>query len=162
MRSVTGTRTSKEHDFREFWTKTVGTTTTSSPSTSCRGLSTYTCIKALKCRRQALFLIQIQNLKSDFRDFERCIMFIVRQKAYVLEVSEYQLISCGQNMVHLKIYRLYSGLGLKWLHPSWSESWWNSQLMKWVDSWWNRKNLGETSWILVNVYFTKMKSMLET
>ena len=59
MRSVTGMRTSKGHDFREFWTRT-----------SCGGLSTYTCIKALKCRRQPLFLMQIQNLMFDFRGFD--------------------------------------------------------------------------------------------
>ena len=33
-------------------------------------ISTYTCIQALKCRMQALFLMQIQNLKSDFQDFD--------------------------------------------------------------------------------------------
>ena len=30
----------------------------------------YTCIQALKCRMQALFLFQIQNLKSDCQDFD--------------------------------------------------------------------------------------------
>ena len=44
MRSVTGTRTSKEHDFREFWTRTRTGTRTARTSTSCVGLSTYTCI----------------------------------------------------------------------------------------------------------------------
>ena len=33
-------------------------------------ISTYTCIQALKCRMQALSLVQIQNLESDFRGFD--------------------------------------------------------------------------------------------
>ena len=33
-------------------------------------ISTYTWIQALKCRLQALFLMQIRNLKSDFRGFD--------------------------------------------------------------------------------------------
>ena len=33
-------------------------------------ISTYTCIQALKFRMQALFLMQIQNLKSDFWGFD--------------------------------------------------------------------------------------------
>ena len=33
-------------------------------------IRTYTWIQALKCRMQALFLMQIQNLKSDFRGID--------------------------------------------------------------------------------------------
>jgi len=33
-------------------------------------ISTYTCIKALKFRIQVLFLMKIQNFKSDFRCFD--------------------------------------------------------------------------------------------
>ena len=33
-------------------------------------ISTYTCIQALKCRMQAVFLMQIKNFKSDCQDFD--------------------------------------------------------------------------------------------
>ena len=102
-------------------------------------ISTYTCIQAFKCRKQALFLMQIQNLKSHFRGFECCIIFIVWQKAYVSEVSEYLSISCGQNMVHLKIF---SGLGLNgFTHLG--------KNLGEILSWWNGSTLGEIEKISV-------------
>ena len=44
-------------------------------------ISTYTCIQALKWRMQALFLMQIQNLKSDFQDFDFLLFLSIKSES---------------------------------------------------------------------------------
>ena len=52
-------------------------------------IRTYTWIQALKCRMQALFLMQIQNLKSDFRGIDFLLFLGIKSESnqYSQQVS---------------------------------------------------------------------------
>ena len=81
-------------------------------------ISTYTCIQALKCRMQALFLMQIQNFKSDFRDFDFLLFLGIKsesnQKHYILNASFIEKLISNIHWWRSKVTIIFMFLGWTW------------------------------------------------
>ena len=75
-------------------------------------ISTYTCIQALKCRMQALFLMKNQNLRLDFRDFDFLLFLGIKSESNQFIRWKTEQIALNRNSAVTLIFHYLLG------HPS--------------------------------------------